>query len=157
MSIELTLRRVSPDVYDRMMRGESPFPYRYVAESGQIAKRWEVTAVILAHGDHTDPGPAVAIVGGRRTPGEREVDQDFGGTRLFSPAEVIDVAEALGEFPEQEFLRRYEEFDFTDVYGSDGEGRPEFGVEVYLSDFRHLHAFYGAAAQAGDAMMLWLD
>ncbi|MFI1960435.1 DUF1877 family protein [Streptomyces althioticus] len=157
MSIEFTMRRISPDVYDRMMSGEPPFPYRYVAESGQITKRWEVTAVLLAHGDHANPGPAVAIVGGRRIPGEPEEDQDFGGTRLFSPAEVVDIAEALEEFSDQEFLRRYAELDFTDVYGTDGEGRPNFEVEVYLGDLHHLRAFYGAAARAGNAVMLWLD
>lgn len=154
MSINFMMRRISPDVYDRLMLGEGYFEYRYVAESGQIAKNWEVMAVILANGDHANPGPAVAIVGGRGIPGGPD---DYGGPRALSTAEVANVAQVLEEFSEDEFGRRYAELDFTDVYGADGEGRPNFEVEVYLGDLHHLRAFYGAAARAGNAMMLWLD
>ncbi|MFJ9542986.1 DUF1877 family protein [Streptomyces sp. NPDC101225] len=157
MSIELTMRRVSPYVYDRMMRGESSFPYRYVAESGQIAKHWEVMAFILANGNRANPGPAVAIVGGQRLPGEQPMDQDFGGTRLFSSPKVAEVAEMLAQLSDEEYRRRFEHLDFTGVYGSELNGRPAHDVDVSLQHLHHLRAFYGAAAQAGDAMMLWLD
>ncbi|MFE6634373.1 DUF1877 family protein [Streptomyces tendae] len=153
MSAEFTMRRISPVVYDRMMRGEPPFPYRYVAESGQVAKRWEITAVILANGNQADPGPAVAIVGGRRIPGEPD---DHGGTRAFSAAEVVTVAQALEAFSEDEFQRRFERLDFTGVLGAESDGRPGHGIGIYLDCLHHLRAFYGAAARAGNAMMLWL-
>ncbi|MFG3105595.1 DUF1877 family protein [Streptomyces tendae] len=153
MSAEFTMRRISPDVHDRMMRGEPPFPYRYVAESGQVAKRWEITAVILANGNQEGPGPAVAIVGGRRIPGEPD---DHGGTRAFSAAEVVTVAQALEAFSENEFQRRFERLDFTGVLGAGSDGRPAHDIDIYLDCFHHLRAFYGAAARAGNAMMLWL-
>ncbi|MBJ6613317.1 DUF1877 family protein [Streptomyces griseoincarnatus] len=153
MSIEFTMRRISPNVYDRMMSGEPPFPYRYVAESGQIAKRWEVTAFILANGDQTNPGPAMAIVGGR---GISDGPDDYGGLRAFSAAEVVTVAQALAELSEDEFRRRFERLDFTGVYGSELDGRPANDIDSYLDCLYHLRDFYSAAAQAGNAMMLWL-
>ncbi|MFF9132207.1 MULTISPECIES: DUF1877 family protein [unclassified Streptomyces] len=157
MSSEFTMRRISPDVYDRMMGGEPPFPYRYVAESGQIAKRWETSAFVLANGDRAVPGPAVAIIGGQRLPGGRSVDQDFGGTRLFSSVQVAEVAEMLAQLSDEEYRRRFENLDFTGVHGTESDGGPALGVDVLLRDLHHLRAFYGAAAQAGDAMMVWLD
>ncbi|MET9354146.1 DUF1877 family protein [Streptomyces sp. NPDC006617] len=152
MSVEFTMRRVSPGVYDRMMRGEPPSPYRYVAESGQGAKHGEITAVILANGDQVDPGPAVAIVGGRRIPGEPD---EHGGPRAFSAAEVVTVAQVLEVLSENEFQRRFERLDFTGALGAESDGRPAHDVDIYLDCLRHLRAFYGAAARAGNAMMRW--
>ncbi|WP_406442044.1 YfbM family protein [Streptomyces sp. NBC_00631] len=121
MSIEFTMRRISAQAYDSLMGGDLRF-HRYVAESGQVAKRWEILAMILADGDRAAPGPGAAIVGGRQLPGEE--DADYGGTRMFSVSEVAGLSAALAAFDEPELRRRHEVLDFTGAYGSGPDGRP---------------------------------
>lgn len=154
MSIEFTMWRISPAAYAHARDVGALGPER-VAVGEAVAKDWDVLARILADGPVPLPvtGAARAIAGGEVLP---EDEMDYGGTRVLSPALVREVAGDMVEIADADIESRYLTVDFTDCYGTQADGVHASPVEDYLEAFHHLRDFYAAAAQAGDAMAVWL-
>ncbi len=146
VSIEFTMRRIPALAYEQAIATGHITP-DYLAESEEVAKDWDVLYRVLANG-RPDSVAAAAIRGGVRM--ENEPD-DYGGTRVLSPAEVARIAAELGALSEQDIEQRCRTIDFTGVYGeADGATEPP------LNAFRALRDFYAEATKNGDAMAVWL-
>jgi hypothetical protein len=143
--------RISPAAYEQAVAAGELGP-DHVAENLRVGKAWDVLARILADGLVPATGAARAIAGGEVLP---EDLPDYGGTRVLSPAVVREVAAQLSALGDADVEDRYRTVDFTGSYGArDGvHTRP---VERYVAAFREVRDFYAAAAQAGEAMALWL-
>jgi hypothetical protein len=92
-----------------------------------------------------------AVLGGSELTDE---DLGHGPARYLEPAEVAAVAEALSRVSAEELWSRFDESRVVaeEVYWSaDPEGR-----EYALENYRALRAFFDRAAEAGDAVILWL-
>nr|WSX54240.1 YfbM family protein [Streptomyces sp. NBC_00974] len=152
MSIEFTMRRITPGVFQRIRAGEHV--YDHIAESDAVGKDWGVLVHILSNGDRGNPSPpALAILGGICLEGEDVAD--YGGTRILAAEEVARISRELASFDEGEIVGRYATLEFDGVYGSEGS-TPSSPVGDYQEAFDLLREFYGAAAESGDAMMVWL-
>lgn len=153
VSIECTLWRISPAAYGRAVADGELGP-ECVAENRSVGKAWDVLARILAGGSVPGPvtGACRAVVGGEVLPGE---DLDYGGTRVLSPAVVREVAGELSALGEADVEERYRTVDLTGSYGARNGVRTR-PVERYVAAFREVRDFYAGAAEAGDAMAVWL-
>jgi hypothetical protein len=80
---------------------------------------------------------------------------DYGGIRIFSPAEVGQIAQALQGIDATEFSRRFYGRDFTKVYAGIENKSPD-ELDYYSEAFEVMRDFYGAAAANGLAMLLYL-
>lgn len=153
MSIEFTMWRISPEAY-RQSLAAGELGSEYVAENRCVGKAWSILSYILAAGRVTSPatGSARAIAGGEVLP---EDELDYGGTRVLMPALVQEVAAELAALTDAEIEHRYHTVDFTGSYGA-RDGAHSRPLETYLTAFHEVRDFYADAAQAGDAMAVWL-
>jgi hypothetical protein len=152
MSIEFYMRSITEETHQSFLDGD--FVPGHVAESSAVSKSWDVLARILANG-RPDATPLVAqsIVGGTKL--DDGVD-DYGGTRMLSPSLVADISASLETFDESEIERRHGSLDFTGCYGAGLDGSPASPADDYVYGLRQLRDFYGEAARAGHAMLIWL-
>ncbi|HLN65469.1 MAG TPA: DUF1877 family protein, partial [Symbiobacteriaceae bacterium] len=78
-------------------------------------------------------------------------------TRCLTPDRVRATAEALSALTPEEFIARFDATALNDaeiypvVWEDDEEDR-----EYLLDNYRVLLTFFQAAAEAGDAMLLWI-
>ena len=93
-----------------------------------------------------------SILGGVELPDVNGV-MGYGPVRYLLPAEVQEIDAALSEFPIETTAREFdaEKADSARVYV------PHHGPEELVQYFSWLLEFYGAAAEQGEAVLLWIS
>ena len=152
-------RRLTADQLNHLLRHEDQLdsflydqevPLHLVSD---VDKAWHGIHFLLNGDPWEGEGPLYdAVLGGEAI---GETDGDYGPTRYLTPDGVRATAEALPA-PE-EFIARYAPTELNDaeiypvVWEDDEEDR-----EYLLDNYRVLVTFFQAAAEAGDALLLWI-
>ena len=129
-----------------------PEPEEYAAKSLDIDKTWHVIHFLL--NDHPLEGKSPlfeAVLGGEPL---SEEDVGYGPARYLRPAQVSATAEALQRISSEQLWSRYEESRVrqADIYWTDDPESKSYALENYQA----LREFFVAAAQAKEAMIVWL-
>jgi hypothetical protein len=153
--------RVSPRVIREIQRVPStlcdvlypePEPEEHRSRSLDIDKTWHIIHFLLNGNLWEGDGPLFdAVLGGHELTKE---DLGYGPARYLEPREVAATARALGGVSAEELWSRFDEARVTeaDLYWSIEPGGRKYALENY----EELRTFFGAAAQAGEALILWL-
>jgi hypothetical protein len=129
-----------------------PEPDGFGSRRLDIEKTWHIIHFLL-NGDAWDgTGPLFgAVLGGSQL---TEEDLGYGSARFLDPTEVVATAKALSSLSPEELWSR---FDDTRVRAAElyWSTEPE-GKHYALENYQALRTFFAVAAQAGDAVILWL-
>jgi len=101
-----------------------------------------------------DPPLGLAILGGKDI-GE---DMGYGPARFVTPAQVVDVADALSTLTEDELTRRCDSTDMAAkrIYPTVWENATAEEFSYLVQSLRPLQQFYAKAAKDGDAVLQWI-
>lgn len=121
-----------------------------------IVKTWHGLHFLLTGEANTQPDHVPlplrnVVVGGMKTPWEAS----YGNVRYLTAQEVRDVALALSELNAVELRERYQvaAFQNTDIYPG-GEVWSPTGIDEILEAFTKVRAFFSAAAEVGEMVLL---
>lgn len=165
MSMIGIYRRVTPTELSQLLAApEQIEEFLYPADDSEpppdrlldIDKTWHAIHFLLTGTEgQGDPPACNAVLGG--TP-LGEVDIGYGPARYLLPAEVAAVSTLLGSIPESELRQRLDlpVMKALGIYpGAWDDADEEWGY--LLPNYRELVLFFGQAARAGDAMLLYIS
>jgi hypothetical protein len=123
-----------------------------------IDKSWAAIHFLLtgdALGDQGKPPLSYAVLGGTWL---SDVDVGYGPSRYLVPGEVQEVADALHAITEAEFRKRFDMAAIAKapIYPPGVLDDEEEVLGYLVLWYVALQAFMRDAAQAGDAMLLWI-
>ncbi len=118
-----------------------------------LDKSWHAIHFLLTGKPGEAPPPlGNAVLGG--TP--IGADLGYGPTRYLTPEQVYDVTVGLATISRAELLSRFKagEFEKNKIYSKWDESPADF--EYIGSNYERLIAFFSKAAQAGDAILIYI-
>lgn len=108
--------------------------------------------------DETQQDLPLVAIEGRTTTRIEQIDFGMGGTAVFHPQQVVELSTALGAITIADIERNYdpERMDREGVFPDNWveEGRDLFDSYIVLN-LRKLQAFYKAAADSGQLVLMW--
>lgn len=120
-----------------------------------LDKAWHLIHFLLAGETWGGDGPlAAAVLGGDAL---EETDAGYGPFRYLQPEQVREVAEALTRVDSEDLWRNFDakKVAKAEVYPSGWEGG-EDDKQYICQNFDELKKFYGEAAAAGSALLLYI-
>lgn len=132
----------------------------------ELDRAWHVLHYLLTESVDPISDPLSAAIFGRHCPGGGEVvlpwvDPSGGSKSLLTPEDVREVAEALGAFPDELVIERFEPafMRFRSLYGfrgwsSDHPDDVDRATDVYLVLLERLRTTYRSMAEHGMGAMI---
>jgi hypothetical protein len=154
--------RVTPQRLDELLRAPDSIagavhPADREHDPGRhldIEKSWHAIQFLLTGEPWEGKGPFQnAVMGGRAL---SEEDVGYGPARYLLPDEVKEVALALAGLSGEALWERFDPkaFERAEIYP---QGWSDDGRDYVIGYYAELQAFFREAANAGDAMLLYLD
>ena len=174
MSMIGCFRRVSKRSYDRLLAapesiceflekdGDPQAPEAEAFADLDIDKAWHGIHFLLTGSAWEGEAPLNFLVGGGQEIGE--VDVGYGPARGFTSAEVGAIARALREVPpavlraryDHSQLNRHEIYPFAPDQWRAADDKEDSPTSFLGDHYERLREFIAQAAQAGEALLVWL-
>jgi len=162
MSMIGNYRRLTPAQLDELRADPSAVPgFLYNADASpeqhlDIDKSWHAIHFLLTGSAWKGPTPLRNVVLGGTVLGEADVG--YGPARYLTPQEVQKVAAALQDIPPEALVARYDARALisAEIYPQVWE-EEELDRAYILYYYRQLVDFFLKAAEAGDAMLVYLN
>ncbi len=165
MSMIGNYRRVTPEQLAALLANPaSVITFLYPEDNRRLSpdehldvdKAWHAIHFLLNGDPWEGEQPLVNAVMGGNQLGEEDVG--YGPARYLGPEEVQILAKALQEQPAHELLERFDTQRFNDaeIYPHGWSNSPE-ELEYVRDNYLRLTEYVRKAAEAGDAMLLYLN
>ncbi|HLN65023.1 MAG TPA: YfbM family protein [Symbiobacteriaceae bacterium] len=121
-----------------------------------VDKAWHGIHFLLNGAAYTGDGPLFNVVLGGTEIGE---DLGYGPARYLTADQVREAAAAFGAISDDELRQRYNPraFEDADIYPNIWVDEGDEALDYVMEYLTQLRAFFLAAAQAGQAMLLYIS